>query len=200
MALDRYVAICNPLHYMSIMNMTVCIRLAAGTWVLCFLITLPHTILISKLSYCDSHTINHFFCDVTALLKLSCSSTHTIETLTYILSAILTLMCFLLIIISYINIASSILKIKSKVGRHKAFSTCASHLTVVVLFFGSIFGTYVRPTSTYSVNKISSLSYIGLTPLCNPIIYTLKNTDFKNALKKANNRRLTTGRAMCSLL
>ncbi|XP_078507319.1 olfactory receptor 1G1-like [Lissotriton helveticus] len=189
MALDRYVAICNPLRYMVIMNKAVCFRMAVGTWAVSFLVPLPHTVLLSQLSYCESHTINHFFCDITALMKISCSNTHSIETLTYIMGAIVALLCFNLIIISYVNIASSILKIKTKGGRHKAFSTCASHITVVVIFFGSLFGTYLRPTSTYLMRdtKISSLSYIALTPLCNPIIYSLKNTEFKNALRKTKN-------------
>ncbi|XP_078510158.1 olfactory receptor 1G1-like [Lissotriton helveticus] len=189
MAYDRYVAICNPLHYMTIMNTSVCVQLALGTWVSSFLIPLAHTVLFSHLSFCTNHTINHFFCDLTALLKISCSSTQTIETLTYVMGPILALTSLFLIIVSYIHITSSIMKIKSKEGRKKTFSTCVSHLTVVILFYGSLFGTYVRPTSSYTMrdNKISSLSYIAVTPLCNPIIYSLKNTTFKNALKKTMN-------------
>ncbi|XP_078510150.1 olfactory receptor 1E16-like [Lissotriton helveticus] len=189
MACDRYVAICNPLRYTSVMSSCLCIRLALVTWVVSFLVPIPHTVLLSQLSFCESHTINHYFCDVTALMKISCSGTSTIEILNYVMAAIVALMSFNVIIISYINIISSILKIKSKGGRHKAFSTCLSHLTVVVLFYGSLFSTYVRPTAAYSVNKISSLSYIAVTPLCNPIIYTLKNTEFKNALMKSKIRR-----------
>ncbi|XP_078510109.1 olfactory receptor 1G1-like [Lissotriton helveticus] len=189
MAFDRYVAVCNPLRYLVIMNKSVCFRLAVGTWAVSSLVPLPHTVLLSHFSFCKSHTINHFFCDLSALMKISCSNTHTIETLTYIIAAVVAFFCFNLIIISYVKIASSIFKIKSKGGKHKAFSTCASHLTVVVIFFGSLLGTYVRPTSTYSMRdtKISSLSYIALTPLCNPIIYSLKNTEFKNALRKKKN-------------
>ncbi|XP_078510159.1 olfactory receptor 1G1-like [Lissotriton helveticus] len=189
MAYDRYVAICKPLHYMTIMNTSVCIQLALGTWISSFLIPLAHTVSFSHLSFCTTHTINHMFCDITALLKISCSNKHSIETLTYIVGPIVALTSFSLIIISYINITSSILKIKSKEGRQKTFSTCVSHLTVVVLFYASLFGTYVRPTSTYSMrdNKIASLSYIAVTPLCNPIIYSLKNTTFNNALRKTMN-------------
>ncbi|XP_078507318.1 olfactory receptor 5V1-like [Lissotriton helveticus] len=184
MAYDRYMAICNPLHYMVNMKKTVCIRLVAGCWAIGFLDALPHTVLISGLSFCGSHTINHFFCDVAALMKISCSNTDNIEILTYILGAIVTMTSFILIIISYVNIASSILQIRSKGGRHKAVSTCASHLTVVILFYASLSSTYMRPTTTYSMkeNKILSLSYVAVTPLCNPIIYTLKNTEFKHAL------------------
>ncbi|XP_078510149.1 olfactory receptor 5V1-like [Lissotriton helveticus] len=189
MAFDRYVAICNPLRYTSIMSMSMCIRLALVSWLAGFLVPIPHTVFISQLSFCESHIIDHFFCDATALLKISCSNTSSIEIVTYVTATIVALMSFNVIIISYINIISLFLNIKSKGGRHKAFSTCLSHLTVVLLFYGSIFGTYVRPPSTYSVNKISSLLYIAVTPLCNPMIYTLKNTDFKNALMKSKIRR-----------
>ncbi|XP_069506103.1 olfactory receptor 5V1-like [Ambystoma mexicanum] len=186
MAYDRYVAICNPLRYMTIMNKTVCISLAAGSWVVGFVEPLPHTILLSGLSFCKSHTINHFYCDVAALMRITCSSTNRIEILTYILGSILTMMSFLLIIISYVNIASSILKIKSTTGRQKAFSTCSSHIIVVILFYVSLCSTYMRPTSTYSMkdNKIISFLYTAITPLLNPIIYSLKNTEFKMAFRR----------------
>ncbi|XP_078510133.1 olfactory receptor 5V1-like [Lissotriton helveticus] len=187
MAYDRHVAICNPLTYMTIMNKAVCMWLAAGSWAAGLIIAIPHTVLLSKLSFCNSHTINHFFCDLTALLKISCSDTSNNETLIYISGVVITMLSFILIIISYSKIAASILKIKSKIGKDKAFSTCASHLTVVVLFFASLCSTYMRPTSTFSNkdNKIMSLSYVAVTPLCNPIIYCLKNTEFKKALRKS---------------
>ncbi|XP_078510124.1 olfactory receptor 5V1-like [Lissotriton helveticus] len=186
MAYDRYVAICNPFNYMSIMNNAVCMRLAVGSWGVGFINTIPHIVLISRLSFCKSHIVNHFFCDMTALLKVSCTDTVIIDTLNYINGVVMVFLSFILIIISYSKITSSILKMKSKVGQHKAFSTCASHLTVVMLYYGSVLFTYMRPTSTYSMSdsKISSLAYVAMTPLCNPIIYTLKNTEFKNALLK----------------
>ncbi|XP_069506107.1 olfactory receptor 5V1-like [Ambystoma mexicanum] len=190
MAYDRYVAICNPLRYMTIMSKALCMRLAAGIWLFGFMTPLPHTVLISQLNFCDSHTVNHFFCEIPSLMKISCSSTYKIETLSYIFMAVELMTSFLLIIISYINIVSSILKIKSKGGRSKAFSTCVSHLTVVILFYGSVFSTHVRPASSYSTekNKILSLSYIVITPMFNPVIYSLKNTEFKKALRKTKNR------------
>ncbi|XP_078510141.1 olfactory receptor 5V1-like [Lissotriton helveticus] len=192
MAYDRYAAICNPLRYTAIMNRVLCIKMAGGTWVVGLMDPVPHTILLSGLSFCASHEINHFFCDVTALLKLSCTNTHTIETMTYIVVALLPIISFLLIITSYINIISAILKIQSVEGRQKAFSTCASHLTVVILFYGCVCITYARPTTAYSMqdNKIMSLSYTVFTPLFNPIIYCLKNKEFKYALRKSNNRML----------
>ncbi|XP_078510105.1 olfactory receptor 1E5-like [Lissotriton helveticus] len=191
MAFDRYVAICNPLHYTTIMNKAVCNQLAAASWLVSSVVPLPHTILMSGLSFCESHTINHFFCDLTAILKMSCSNTSRVEALTYILGSILAVMSFILIIISYIKIAASIMRIKSKSGKSKTFSTCASHLTVVTLFYGSLLSTYMKPTSKSSTkdNKILSLLYIAVTPLCNPVIYSLKNSDFKNALRKKKNRR-----------
>ncbi|XP_078507316.1 olfactory receptor 5V1-like [Lissotriton helveticus] len=186
MAYDRYVAICSPLRYMIVMNKTVCIQLAAGSWLIGVMDALPHTILISKFSFCDSHTINHFFCDLTALIRISCTDTEIIEIFTVMLGVVLALISFLLIITSYVNIITAILKIQSAAGRGKAFSTCASHLTVVILFYGSLCSTYMRPISTYSIktNKIMSLTYTALTPLFNPIIYSLKNEEFKHALKK----------------
>ncbi|XP_069057628.1 olfactory receptor 8D1-like [Pleurodeles waltl] len=189
MAYDRYVAICNPLRYTVIMSKAVCTRLAAGCWTVGIIDTIPHTVLISQLSFCVTHTINHFFCDISAMMNISCSDTWKIEILTYVMGSIQTLMSFALIIISYVNIAFSVLKIRSKDGRHKAVSTCTSHLIVVILFYGSVSFSYMRPTSSYSKvdNKILSLSYIAVTPLCNPIIYSLKNTEFKNALRKKRN-------------
>ncbi|XP_078507325.1 olfactory receptor 5V1-like [Lissotriton helveticus] len=190
MAYDRYVAICNPLRYINVMNNVICIKLAVGTWIVGFIDPIPHTALLSGLSFCGSHTINHFFCDVIAVMALSCSSTATIERVTYFTGVVIGLVPFVLIMTSYINIISTILKIRSTEGRHKAFSTCASHLTVVILLYGSILSTYMRPTSIFAMNenRLVSLSYVAVTPLCNPIIYSLKNNQFKNTLRKTKNR------------
>ncbi|XP_069506131.1 olfactory receptor 1G1-like [Ambystoma mexicanum] len=187
MAYDRYIAICHPLRYMTIMNHSVCMWLASASWVMGLIEPIGHTIAMSKISFCESHTINHFFCDIAVLMKLSCSSTLTIELLTYIMGTLITMMSFVLIITSYVNIISSILKIQSDTGRRKAFSTCASHLTVVFLVYGSIFAAYFRPASTLSDNRISSLAYIAIAPVCNPVIYSLKNTELKKALRKNKN-------------
>ncbi|XP_078510119.1 olfactory receptor 5V1-like [Lissotriton helveticus] len=189
MAYDRYVAICHPLRYTTIMNDTICIHLSIACWAVGLMDPIPHTVLISQLTFCGSHTINHFFCDVTALMKLSCTSTSNIEVLTYILGAILIIMSFILIITSYIKIITVILNIQSVDGRRKAFSTCTSHITVVILFSASVCSTYIRPTSAYSIkeSKMLSLLHIVVTPLCNPIIYSLNNSEFKNALLKKMN-------------
>ncbi|XP_069057609.1 olfactory receptor 8U9-like [Pleurodeles waltl] len=184
MAYDHYVAICNPLRYRSTINRTLCLQLAAGSWMFSLVEPIPHTVLTSALSFCASRQVNHIFCDITALIKLSCSSTHAIEMLTFICGAVVGLSSFALILTSYFNIISSILKINS--GRDKAFSTCGSHLTAVMLFYGSLMVMYLRPPSTYSMtqNKMLSLLYIGVVPLCNPIVYSLKNQELKNALRK----------------
>ncbi|XP_069058006.1 olfactory receptor 5V1-like [Pleurodeles waltl] len=189
MAYDRYVAICNPLRYITTMNDVVCMKLAAGCWLLSLIDPIPHIVLTSRLSFCGSHTIYHFFCDVAAVLNLSCSGARAVQTASYVMGTIVGVAPFALTITSYINIISTILKIRSAEGRRKAFSTCASHLTVVVLFYGVICSTYMRPPSTVSVkyNKLLSLLYVALTPLCNPIIYCLKNTEFKNNLMKTKN-------------
>ncbi|XP_069506038.1 olfactory receptor 1G1-like [Ambystoma mexicanum] len=191
MAYDRYVAICNPLRYLTIMNKAVCVGLAAGSWVTGFMTPIPHTLLISQLSYCKSHTINHFFCDFRVLLTLSCSSTYTVEIFSYIIGSTFGLFPFAFIIMSYVKILSAILRIQSTQGRQKAFSTCASHLTVVILFYISLCSTYMQPASAHLVkgSKILAFSYTALTPLCNPIIYSLKNTEIKNALKKKRNTK-----------
>ncbi|XP_078510139.1 olfactory receptor 5V1-like [Lissotriton helveticus] len=186
MAYDRYVAICNPLRYLIIMSKAVCIRLAAGSWTAAHMIVMPHTVLLAGLSFCASHELNHFFCDETVLLKLSCTSTLIIEALSYLIGVTVIMTSFVFINTSYFSIISAILKMKSVQQRKKAFSTCASHLTVVTLYYVSLCSTYLRPASTYAMvdNKILSLSYITVTPLFNPIIYSMKNTEFKNAMKK----------------
>ncbi|XP_069506082.1 olfactory receptor 5V1-like [Ambystoma mexicanum] len=186
MAYDRYVAICNPLRYTVIMSKMMCIKLSAAIWVFGMMEPIPYTVLFSELSFCKNR-INHFFCDITALLDLSCTSTHVIENVTYFLGVVLVMTPFMLILISYVNIISAILRIQSTEGREKAFSTCASHVTMVILFYGAIIIMYMRPDSTYSMdqNKIFSLLYTALTPLLNPVIYSLKNRDFKKALTKA---------------
>ncbi|XP_029437770.1 olfactory receptor 226-like [Rhinatrema bivittatum] len=191
MAYDRYVAICYPLRYAVIMNQRLCVLMAAGTWIFGFMEPVSHTILLSHLFYCGSNEINHFFCDPSALLKLSCSSTSTVESVTYIFGVFVGLPCFTVTITSYGYIISSILRIRSAEGRRKAFSTCSSHLTVVILFYGTLICLYMRPTSMQSLdqNKLFALLYNVLIPMFNPIIYSLKNREVKSAIRKVFNRR-----------
>uniref|UniRef100_A0A803J602 Olfactory receptor n=1 Tax=Xenopus tropicalis TaxID=8364 RepID=A0A803J602_XENTR len=175
MAYDRYVAICDPLHYIARMTFTV------G-----FVDPVGNVVLISKLSYCASHLINHFFCDVPPLLNLSCSRTFSVELFIDIEGTLLGFSSFLLTLTSYIFIISAILKIQSSEGRQKAFSTCASHLACVITLYGTGFCLYMRPTTSYSMerDKYFSLLYIALGPVLNPLIYTLKNREFQSSFNK----------------
>uniref|UniRef100_A0A6I8RP47 Olfactory receptor n=1 Tax=Xenopus tropicalis TaxID=8364 RepID=A0A6I8RP47_XENTR len=183
MAYDRYVAICDPLHYIARMSRKHCAGLITAAF------TVGHLVLLPKLSYCASRLINHFFCDVTPLLKLSCSSTFSMELLFYIEGTLLSFSSFLLTLASYIFIVSAILKIQSSEGRQKAFSTCASHLACVITLYGTVI---CLPTSSYSLkrDKYFSLLYIVLGPVLNPLIYTLKNREFQSSSKKMRQRCL----------
>ncbi|XP_030042689.1 olfactory receptor 5V1-like [Microcaecilia unicolor] len=186
MAYDRYVAICHPLHYPIIVNEKVSVLMATGCWTFGFLVPVAATVLMSHFSYCGSHEINHFFCDISSLLALSCSRTYVIEGMSLVFGIIIALPCFMTILISYIYIISTILRIRSAEGRRKAFSTCSSHLTVVILFYGTIMCLYMRPMSVQSLgqNKLLSLLFNVLIPILNPLIYSLKNREVKGALKK----------------
>uniref|UniRef100_A0A803JKZ9 Olfactory receptor n=1 Tax=Xenopus tropicalis TaxID=8364 RepID=A0A803JKZ9_XENTR len=192
MAYDRYVAICDPLHYIARMSRKHCAGLITAAFTVGFGATASFVVLVSRLSYCASHLINHFFCDISPLLKLSCSSTFIVELLIYINGTLLFFSSFLLILTSYIFIISAILKIKSSDGRKKAFSTCASHLACVITLYGTVFCLYMRPTTSYSLkrDKFFSLLYIVLGPVLNPLIYTLKNTDFQSFLNKLRKKCL----------
>ncbi|XP_029437225.1 olfactory receptor 1019-like [Rhinatrema bivittatum] len=191
MAYDRYVAICQPLHYAVIINQRLCVLMVIGTWVVGFLDPVTHTVLTSHFYYCRSNEINHFFCDFSALLTLSCSRTQVVEHMTYIAGAFVAFPCFITTLTSYVYIISTILRIRSTEGRHKAFSTCSSHLTVIILFYGTMFSLYMRPKSMQSLdlNKLFALLYNVLIPMFNPVIYSLKNREVKGALRKVFNRK-----------
>ncbi|KAG8431127.1 hypothetical protein GDO86_019373 [Hymenochirus boettgeri] len=193
MSYDRYVAICDPLHYINRMNEKHCAWLISAANCVGFIISAGHIILISKLSYCKSHLIDHFFCDLIPLLKLSCSDTFNVEILTYVIGTLLAGNSFLLTLISYIYIISTILKIQSTHGRQKAFSTCASHLTCVIILYMTLFCLYMKPTTSYSLDrdKLFSLLYSVLVPLLNPLIYTLKNKEFLIAFNKLGQKVLS---------
>ncbi|XP_029471368.1 olfactory receptor 1F1-like [Rhinatrema bivittatum] len=187
MAYDRYVAICNPLHYVTIMNKKAWASMSAASFIICFLHALLHTLLVYRLSFCSSNKIQHFFCDITPLLQLSCTDTSINELVIFTQGSLVVILPFLIILISYIHIINSILKIPSTGGRYKTFSTCSSHLTVVFLFYGTLTFMYFRPSSSYSLekDKITSVVYNVVSPMLNPFIYSLRNRDVKMALKKA---------------
>ncbi|KAE8589909.1 hypothetical protein XENTR_v10017832 [Xenopus tropicalis] len=190
MAYDRYVAICDPLHYIARMSRKHCAGLITAAFTVGFVDPIGLVVLISKLSYCASHLINHFFCDISPLLKLSCTKIFSVELLIYIGGTLFTFSSFLLTLTSYIFIISAILKIQSSEGRQKAFSTCASHLACVITLYGTVLCLYMRPTTSYSLerDKYFSLLYIVLGPVLNPLIYTLKNREFKSCLHKVRQR------------
>ncbi|KAM3913269.1 olfactory receptor 8A1-like [Leptodactylus fuscus] len=190
MAYDRYVAICQPLHYIIVMNVRKSAGLTVTAWSVGFIDASGHLRAISKLSFCASHLIDHFFCDIIPLLKISCSDTSGVEMLNYIEGTILVGTAFLLTLVSYIFIISSIVRIQSTSGRQKAFSTCSSHLTCVCLFYGTLICVYVRPTSSYSPkqDKFISLLYAILVPLLNPLIYSLKNQEIKSSIVKLTSK------------
>ncbi|KAE8589916.1 hypothetical protein XENTR_v10017839 [Xenopus tropicalis] len=192
MAYDRYVAICDPLHYIARMSRKHCAGLITAAFTVGFVQPVGLVVLISNLSYCASRLINHFFCDVTPLLQLSCSSTFSVELLIYVEGSMLTFNAFLLTLTSYIFIISAILKIQSSEGRQKAFSTCASHLACVITLYGTAFFLYMRPTRSYPLKNYNffSLLYIVLGPVLNPLIYTLKNREFQSSLNKTRQRCL----------
>ncbi|XP_030042394.1 olfactory receptor 1444-like [Microcaecilia unicolor] len=186
MAYDRYAAVCQPLHYHLIMNQKVCILMSTGIWILGFMLPVLYLIFIPRFSFCGSNEINHFFCDFLALLKLSCTSTSTVQGVAYILGGFISFSCFISTLMSYVYIITNILRIRSTEGRRKAFSTCSSHLTVVCLFYLTLICVYLRPPSMQSmgINKVVSILINTLIPIFNPFIYSLKNKDVKKALKK----------------
>ncbi|XP_039079946.1 olfactory receptor 10AG1-like [Hyaena hyaena] len=186
MAYDRYVAICNPLHYPLVMNYKVCVQMVAACWITGIPVETGQTYQIFSLPFCRSNQINHFFCDIPPLLKLACGDTFLNEMLVFTVAVLFVMIPFLLILGSYIKIISTILRLPSATGRTKAFSTCSSHITVVAMFFGSAIITYLQPKSKHSsrADKFLSLFYTIVTPMFNPMIYTLRNKDAMMALKK----------------
>ncbi|KAM4749371.1 olfactory receptor 5P66-like [Rhinophrynus dorsalis] len=185
MSYDRYLAICKPLHYSTIMNFTFCRHLVLFTWMLGFFMTLIVIILLNSLNFCGPNVIDHFFCDYAPLLQLSCSDTKIVQFVFVLIATPETMIETVFIISTYFSIFLTILKISSSTGRQKAFSTCSSHLAVVCTYYGTIMAIYVAPSGgqLFNMNKILSLLYTVVTPLLNPIIYSLKNQEIRTALK-----------------
>uniref|UniRef100_A0A8C4Y5S8 G-protein coupled receptors family 1 profile domain-containing protein n=1 Tax=Gopherus evgoodei TaxID=1825980 RepID=A0A8C4Y5S8_9SAUR len=188
MSFDQYLAICKPLHNSSLMNTRICLQLlAAGSWLNGCLASAIFVLFMSHLIFCGPNEIDHFYCDLIPLIKLSCSDTHLIVLLDFVLSCVFTLPPFLLTLTSYVCILTTILRIPSTTGRQKAFSTCSSYLIVVTIYYGTLMTVYlILKCDTLSfLNKVVSLCYTVLTPLVNPLIYSLRNREDKEALSKA---------------
>ncbi|XP_036591040.1 olfactory receptor 1361-like [Trichosurus vulpecula] len=185
MAYDRYMAICAPLHYAMVMTPRVCVLLVAVCWLWPCAGALTHTVLMSQLSFCGHTEIPHFFCDGSPLLKLACSDTFINDLMVNIVGSLTVNIPFIGILISYVQIFVTVLKIPSTVGKWKAFSTCGSHLTVVSLFYGTLIGVYFSPTSTHTAQQdtAAAVMYTVVTPMLNPFIYSLRNKDIKGALR-----------------
>ena len=183
MAYDRYVAICKPLHYSSIMNKQKCIWLVLTSWIIGFVHATSQLAMILDLPFCGPRIVDSFFCDIPEVIKLACMDTHTLRLLINADSAVLATTCFILLLISYTYILVTV-HLSSKDGASKALSTCTSHITVVVLFFGPCIFTYLWPPSITWVDKFLAVFYTVITPLLNPAIYTLRNKEIKNAIKR----------------
>uniref|UniRef100_A0A8D1N9M8 Olfactory receptor n=1 Tax=Sus scrofa TaxID=9823 RepID=A0A8D1N9M8_PIG len=194
MAYDRYVAICSPLLYNVIMSPRICSLLVAAVFSVGITDALIHGGCILRLTFCGSNIIAHYFCDIVPLIKLSCSSTYIDELLVFAIGGFNMVATSFTIIISYAFILSSILCIHSKAGRSKAFSTCSSHLTAVLIFYGSLMSMYLKPASSSSLTqeKVSSVFYTNVIPMLNPLIYSLRNKEVKNALMKLLRRKISS--------
>ncbi|XP_053329222.1 olfactory receptor 1013-like [Spea bombifrons] len=195
MAYDRYAAICNPLIYPHLMNLNVCALLATASWCFGLLESFLFLGLISQCSFCQSKVINHLFCDLKPLIKLSCSRTDILELAVQVSAVLFGVVPLVFVLVSYVLIISAILRIRSREGKRKAFSTCSSHLTVVILFFGIILTMYLRPKSAYSIeqDKALALMYTLCIPTLNPVIYSLRNKEVKEALGRLKRNVLRCG-------
>ncbi|XP_006891103.1 PREDICTED: olfactory receptor 1D2-like [Elephantulus edwardii] len=185
MAYDRYVAICRPLHYTTIMSPNLCILLLALCWFFSILYGLIHTLLMTRVIFCGSRKIHYIFCEMYVLLRLACSNTQVNHIMLMATGCFIFLIPFGFMIVSYIWIVKAIFRIPSTSSKYKAFSTCASHLAVVSLFYGTLCMVYLKPLDTYSMkDSVATVMYAVVTPMMNPFIYSLRNKDMHGALGK----------------
>nr|XP_004667687.2 olfactory receptor 8H1-like [Jaculus jaculus] len=191
MAYDRYVAICNPLHYPVIMSTSLCRALLTVSYVIGAMESMINVLCMRKVQLCRSNVIYHYFCDTSPILALSCSDTHDIELMIFILAGSTLIMSLVILSVSYISILSTILKINSVSGKQKAFSTCASHLLGVTIFYSTMMFTYLKPSKSYTLGKdqVASVFYTIVIPMLNPLIYSLRNKEVKNAFLRVLHRR-----------
>ncbi|XP_056392732.1 olfactory receptor 1G1-like [Hyla sarda] len=187
MSYDRYIAICYPLHYIQIIHPKVCVLMVAAAWTIGFLTSLIHTLCIKILNFCGPNVINSFFCDLPQLFLLSCTDTFINVLVMFLVGIIMGSGAFSMTLVPYIRIIRTIMGINSRNGKLKAFSTCTSHLTVVFIFYGTLISTYLRPspTSNSSKDRMISVMYTVVTPLINPLIYSLRSKDLKASLRRA---------------
>ncbi|XP_005408020.1 PREDICTED: olfactory receptor 8J3-like [Chinchilla lanigera] len=185
MAYDRYVAICNPLLYVVVVSRWVCLLLVSVTYLYGLFTSLVFTLCVFFQSFCSSNIINHFYCDITPLIALSCSDTSVTEMLVFLSAGTNLISSMTIVVISYVNIVLSILRIRSSEGRKKAFSTCGSHMTAVTVFYGTMLFMYLQPGTNHSLDtdKLASVFYTLVIPMLNPVIYSLRNKDVKAALQ-----------------
>ncbi|XP_051829891.1 olfactory receptor 1509 [Antechinus flavipes] len=189
MAYDRYVAICTPLHYSTVMNMKVCVQLVFALWLGGTIHSLVQTFLTTRLPYCGPNIIDSYFCDVPSVIKLACTDTYLTGALIVSNSGTISLVCFLALVTSYTVILVSLRK-QSAEGRQKALSTCTAHFIVVALFFGPCIFIYTRPDTSFSIDKVVAVFYTVVTPLLNPLIYTLRNKEVKGSMKQLRQRQV----------
>ncbi|XP_054849841.1 olfactory receptor 6F1-like [Eublepharis macularius] len=185
MAYDRYLAICHPLHYTTIMDISFSGKLACGSWLCGFLVVVIPALLISRLSFCESNVINNFYCSIDSWIVLSCTDTYAIEIVSFVTAVIVIIGSCLITFLSYIYIISTILHIPSAKGRQKAFSTCSSHLAILIIWYGSTIFLFVKPSkqASFEITKVVNILSLIVVPLLNPFIYTLRNKEVKGALR-----------------